>query len=65
MGLQLPVGISGVTYGVAGFFAAAIVVAELFRGPNVSMTYYDRNSCSPLEPLSFSPAQCNPGRRLK
>ena len=42
MGLQLPevpVGISGVTYGVAGFFAAAIVVAELFRGPNVSMTY--------------------------
>ena len=61
---ELPVGISGVTYGVAGFFAAAIVVAELSWGPDVSMAY-DRNPCSPLEPSSFSLAQCNPDRRLK
>jgi hypothetical protein len=34
---ELPVNISGVIYGVAGFFAAIIVVAKLSRGPNVSM----------------------------
>jgi hypothetical protein len=33
---ELPVNISGVTYGVAGFFAAIIVVAKLSRGPNLN-----------------------------
>jgi len=42
MGVQLPelpVGISGLAYGIAGSVAAIIIIAKLSQGPNVSMAY--------------------------